>query len=116
MMLAPIVPKRLGRCPSCHALGAVGEACIERVCKMREYAFIPFEDGPGKAEQAEDDPLIGQRCDDYLLVSLIGAGGFGRVYRALQLPLQRPTAVKLLPLESGPMATTPELRRCPSCR
>ena len=45
----------------------------------------------------DDAPLLGEVLDGrYPLVDLIGRGGFGAVYRGLQLPLGRPVAVKLL--------------------
>jgi len=68
---------------------------------MRGYCYIP-EAPPGEfTASIDDDPVIGQRCGDYLLVGLLGAGGFGRVYRALQLPVGMPAAVKLLDIESA---------------
>ena len=101
-MVLPNVPPVLGRCPSCHAPGAVGEACVERVCKMRGYCCVPVTGGVFDPGFIESDPLIGQRCGDYLLVSMIGTGGFGRIYKALQLPIGRPVAVKMLPTDGGP--------------
>lgn len=108
-MLAPIDSSKLGRCPSCHAQGVIGYPCAERVCTMRGYCFVPHDPAREDADHVEDDPLIGQRCGEFLLVRLIGTGGFGRVYRALQLPIGRPAAVKILPLE-GAHAGTAGLR------
>ncbi|TNF28955.1 MAG: serine/threonine protein kinase, partial [Deltaproteobacteria bacterium] len=44
----------------------------------------------------EPDPLIGKRIDDYLLVSVLGVGGFGKVLLALQLPIMMKVALKLM--------------------
>src|SRR5215471_6384890 len=41
--------------------------------------------------------LIGQKLGRYELLSLIGAGGMGEVYRARDLALKREVAVKVLP-------------------
>jgi len=38
--------------------------------------------------------MIGQRVDDYLVVDLLGAGGFGKVFLALQAPIWMKTAFK----------------------
>ncbi len=103
-MLAPPAAGPTGRCPSCQAPGPVGERCVERVCMLREYHFIPVDDAP---IDLAADQLIGQRCGDYLITGLLGAGGFGRVYRALQLPVGMPAALKLIDVDGGPsgMAT-----------
>jgi hypothetical protein len=41
--------------------------------------------------------LVGRRLGDYQLQSQLGAGGMAEVYRALELPLGREVAVKVLP-------------------
>ncbi|MEZ4471954.1 MAG: hypothetical protein R3F60_14405 [bacterium] len=44
-----------------------------------------------------DDPLLGTAlADKYLVVDIIGEGGFGAVYRAIQVPVQRSVAVKVI--------------------
>ncbi|MBP9113242.1 MAG: serine/threonine protein kinase [Polyangiaceae bacterium] len=49
------------------------------------------------AERAEDDRYLGQTLlGKYQLDQLIARGGMGRVYRATQIPLGRPCAVKVL--------------------
>ncbi len=54
--------------------------------------------------KGDDDPLIGKVLKQtYTLEKKIGEGGMGNVYRALQSPLNREVAVKLLkPSESNP--------------
>ena len=46
---------------------------------------------------ANGGSLVGRRLGDYHLQSLLGAGGMAEVYRAIELPLNREVAVKVLP-------------------
>ena len=91
-------------CPSCHALGVLGEPCEERICTLRGYHFIPAGCVPALSADEESilDTGVGQRLGDYLLTGLLGVGGFGKVYTAIQLPVGMPAAVKVLDMENGP--------------
>ena len=80
-----------GKCPGCDSKGTVGEPCSERACLKRDFRFIPEEHYESAHDNGErnPDPLIGQLIGDFLVVDLLGVGGFGKVYLVLQQPLFR---------------------------
>jgi len=87
-----------GFCPSCETGGAVGTPCPEKACSLREYHRIPREwfDRLLAVPPADRDPWIGRMIGDYLVVAVIGCGGFGRVYMVLQQPIQMKAALKIM--------------------
>ena len=80
-----------GTCPGCDARGTVGESCDERGCKKRGLHFIAdsYWERLHQDHTGGPDPIVGQKVGDFLVVDLIGAGGFGKVYLAYQAPLLR---------------------------
>ena len=48
------------------------------------------------SEQQSKDPLIGKTLGGCHIKELVGRGAMGRVYRAEQISLQRPVALKIL--------------------
>ena len=95
-----------GRCPSCERPGVVGAPCPERVCLRHGYHAIPRPDADAYVAlpRGQQDPAVGTRIGDYLIVGLLGAGGFGKVLLAVQEPLCRLRAALKLMQVSTPNA------------
>lgn len=91
-----------GICPRCRLnTGPVGQACPNPDCLQHEYSYIPllaYDAAVANAEKkgGKIDPLLGRRFDRYLLTGKAGEGGMGTVYIALQAPLNREVALKVM--------------------
>ena len=78
-----------------------GEKTFRRV-RIKTGAQVEFRSGKWSGElilegkPLEDDPLVGKELGGYKVLSRLGAGGVGIVYRALQLNLDREVALKVL--------------------
>lgn len=84
-------------CPKCgQQHPKVGVACTNAIC-IPEGIHAIHED---EMEKAQSDPKIGQlSADKYVITGRISKGGMGAVYRAVQLPVEREVAFKVLRTE-----------------
>lgn len=78
-----------GFCPAC----ALGGFLVER----RQYSGAGWLKAWAPPPVAELQPLFA----DYTLLGLVGRGGMGAVYKAVQKKLDRVVAIKILPPELG---------------
>jgi tRNA A-37 threonylcarbamoyl transferase component Bud32 len=97
-----------GICPNCEQRGAVGDTCGERVCGKRGLRFVPADCfQPGQ----EVSPLVGRCIGKNLICKVLGRGGFGTVYLALQLPILMKVALKQLHRQDDPAELERLLRK-----
>jgi len=75
---------------------------VESLLRQENGSLFETRDAPAH-------PLVGRRLGSYEILSAIGAGGMGEVYRARDLKLGREVAIKVLPED---LASDPDrLRR-----
>lgn len=78
----------------------LGEATEDEAWAVRQGGGNVGPHSGSAGPTARFDPWIGKSLlERYRLERLIGKGGMGRVYRATQIPLNRPVAVKILSAE-----------------
>ena len=81
-----------GKCKLCGGTGRLGDLCSSRRCSEVGLHLVTEE----AFELAEDIMLGMKLAGKYVLIDHLGSGGAGRVYLALQDPLGRLVAVKLI--------------------
>src|SRR4051812_7868698 len=63
----------------------------------RRGMSVEKQPNPGTAHAGEEDALVGRTIGGrYRIVGTVGFGGMGRVYDAVQSPLDRHVAIKVL--------------------
>ena len=101
------MPDATGFCPSCESEGTVGKPCAEKGCLRRGIHAIPADWFRKVREVPPErrDPFLGRKLGEYLVVDTLGKGGFGKVYVALQQPIQMKAALKIMHAENVDPAT-----------
>src|SRR6185295_5999727 len=62
-----------------------------------ELLSLAMKESVRRLNEDSPPPLVGQLLDHYEVLSLVGSGGMGEVYRARDVNLGRDVAIKLLP-------------------
>jgi len=89
-------------CPSCEATGGeLAAPCENPVCRKKGYHFVPAASwsrhvARASSSGARPDPNVGRLVQRYLVTEKIGEGGMGDVYLALQLPVRKQVALKMI--------------------
>ena len=85
------------------------ESLLSSHDQARSFIEQPPDDfAAGMVVKKQARPMVGRTLGHYQILSLLGAGGMGEVYRARDTKLDREVAVKILPEQS---AANPEALR-----
>lgn len=87
----------------------------ERIAALKEMAWLKQDLGTTQPSEL-DPPLTGLLASRYRIEGLLGEGGHGRVYRALDEELRRPVAIKLAHDSRNPVDLLNEARRVAQLR
>jgi serine/threonine protein kinase/tetratricopeptide (TPR) repeat protein len=73
------------------------ESLLANESKAAGFLSEPALGVAAKMSESPDSSMVGQQIGAYQIVSLLGAGGMGEVYRARDAKLGRDVAIKILP-------------------
>jgi len=91
------MPPRQFACPKCKTKLTAPEGAAKFRCPKCKTVLTP--PAPTQAIRVEEpeELLVGQQLGGYQVTRLIGSGGMGKVYEAIQAGLKRRVALKVLP-------------------
>jgi eukaryotic-like serine/threonine-protein kinase len=104
-------PRDGGTCPSCRRHYC---ASILTESQGEETVLVGFGEarrGPCRSTDPADDPLIGTQVGHYRIEGLLGRGGMGAVYQAVDESLQRFVALKVIRDRELSEADSPQVQQ-----
>jgi Tol biopolymer transport system component len=86
-------------CGDDEALRCEVEALLTHAEAAQGFLTTPLDEVAARilADEHEHGPLVGRQLGSYRILSLLGAGGMGEVYRARDIRLHRDVAIKVVP-------------------
>ena len=85
-----------GLCPRCLLQMGIEGLSVESAGPARVMSTVLSDETPGVTPSGLGLGLIGEQIDNYRIDELIGTGGFGLVYKAQDIRLDRTAALKFL--------------------
>ena len=74
---------------------------LKQRCSLSIFSFMSHSSASAKGWEPPSIEELAAQLPQYQIEALLGRGGMGAVYKGRQTSLDRPVAIKILPLEMG---------------